>query len=103
MDLSKGIPKGRPSKKMPKPFRRPSVSITRGPRKEWQWVAATDITAGDLVASHGLVHEARLEISDTAHEAVVWIRAGESQGPVPFAASQVLNVFREVEVVPDGD
>lgn len=103
MDLSKGIPQGRPSKKMPKPFRRPGIEVTRGLRKEWQWVAPDKVRAGDIIAGRGAVRgRARTDVQNDDGIWLVWILAGEAENPFPVPGTEQLWVFREVEGVADG-
>lgn len=70
-DVSKGIPQGRPTKKMPKPFQRPRLEIgkTEGQQRSWQWVAPAKLAEGDIVPGYGLVHSV---------EEVVWSPQYES-------------------------
>lgn len=62
LDMSHGIPRGRPSRKMPAPFQRPSVAL--GPRgdderRAWQWIAPAALREGDVVPGLGLIHRVR--------------------------------------------
>lgn len=56
-DLSKGIPRGRPSRKIPTSFQRPSISV-KGPNhvsKLWRWAALSELAAGDVVRDKGVI------------------------------------------------
>lgn len=57
VDWTKGIPRGRPSRVMPKPFQRPSIAIQAPDRvpKVWRWVNPDEIAVGDMVRDHGVV------------------------------------------------
>ncbi len=62
LDMSRGIPKGRPSRKMPAPFKRSRIEI--GPKspedkRAWQWVSPAALAIDDVVADFGRVTEVR--------------------------------------------
>ncbi len=62
LDMSKGLPKGRPSRKMPAPFKRPRIEIgvlAPKDRRVWQWVSPRDLVEGDIVVDLGLITEVR--------------------------------------------
>ncbi len=75
------IPQGRPSRKIPKSFNRPSVDLDRTPR-EWRKVLASQLTVGDTVASAGKIQAlikfgnlvAATNIVDARHE---WLLSEE--------------------------
>lgn len=76
LDLSKGIPKGRPSKKIPSAFQRPRLATVSGedtPQRDWQWSLVMNLKVGDIIAERGVVVDAPqfdLEVN------LVCVRAG---------------------------
>jgi hypothetical protein len=56
--------RGRPSKKLPKPFSRPRIEIggSSTEKKDWQWVNAFDLEEGDIIAGEGVVLEIKTHV-----------------------------------------
>lgn len=85
----------RPTKKIPAPFSRPSISISGGEQKkrEWRFVTALDVRENDIIADLGLVHEVTYEHLTDPVQIYVYIRAGEHEIPIKFEAGVLLKAF----------
>ena|SRR5712692_7842254 len=62
LDVTGGIPRGRPSRKMPAPFKRPRIEVGRkvaDERRDWQWVSPMRLVSGDVVPGLGIVTSIR--------------------------------------------
>ena len=73
------LPKGRPSKKIPAPFKRPVISLSGvGDKleKDWQWVSPTHLVEGDILAGHGLVCSYDDELDSVLHRIYVVLQVG---------------------------
>lgn len=85
----------KPTKKLPAPYQRPSITIGGGTQKkrEWKFVTALDVREGDIVADLGLVHEVTYEHLKDPVQMYVHIRAGEHKIPIKFEAGVLLKAF----------
>lgn len=93
LDMSKGIPQGRPSKKIPAPFRRPSISINRdAPRREWRWVSPAELTVGDTITGRGVVLEVQPHTVPEEGIWEYWVVAGEHQ-PITYPGTEQVWAF----------
>jgi hypothetical protein len=63
IDLRGGLPGGKHSRGLPRPFQRHSISIGSERRREWAWVPAGDIEVGDIVADLGEIQNTVLKYS----------------------------------------
>lgn len=79
MDMSKGLPRGNRSKKLPAPFTRPSVSVTRDRPRVWRQVFADTLEAGDTVSGWGVVVEREWAV-DAQANSVLRVKAGHPEG-----------------------
>lgn len=85
----------KPTKKLPSPYKRPSISIGGGAqkRREWKYVTAMDIREGDIVADLGLVHEITYYHQQDPVQIYVGILAGESKTPIKFESTTPFKAF----------
>lgn len=85
----------RPTKKLPAPYKRPSISIGGGVQKkrEWKFVTALDVREGDIIADLGLVHEINYIRLQDPVQIYVSILAGEHKTPIKFEAGETLQAF----------
>lgn len=74
----------------PKPFSRPSVSLSDGAKKEWREVRVREVKVGDLVVDYGLVEE----LLSTSFEDVAVLFA--SGATVYFDSDRKVTAFVEV-------
>lgn len=98
LDLSKGIPKGRPSKKIPSAFQRPQlVTITNddAPQRDWRWSLVMSLKVGDIIADRGVVVDAPHFDLQENH---VHLRAGH-----PESAEYFFSVSEQVWSFTEGE
>lgn len=120
LDMSRGIPRGRPSRKMPAPFVRPQVQISPPSveqRRSWQWIAPTALAEGDVVPGMGLVHRVREVVLAPEYEsgmapadivnAILWSVRIEAGVPEPqeyeVEASELIWAFSQCPVGASAD
>lgn len=91
------LPKGnfKPTKVLPKSYSRPVIDLGGGTKKkrEWRYVTALDIRAGDIIADLGVVHEDPEYVRvDDPYEIRVRMRVGEN-GPLTFDSTTLMKAF----------
>ncbi len=80
--------------KKPKPFQRPSVAVSGGPRREWAHRPAGEVRVGDTVAGWGVVRRVDFALVDSPRGPVEGLIVEAGEGPArAVPADEVVHVF----------